>query len=106
MFDEAIYAPDSSNKHFLGYLPNISGSFSISANAGSSYNPGFTNISGAFVGETYTSSQGGGGGNNHNGYKKLGFYASRSSETYGKGGLTYNNVIPASISVKEIIKYI
>lgn len=97
MLNETIYTPDSSNKHFLGYLPNIVGELGRVENV-------ITGQSGAFY-------RGGSEGSyifraNSGSHTPISFDASRCSTTYGWGGLTYNNVIPASVLVKEIIKYI
>ena len=98
MLDETQYVPESSNKHFLGYLPNITASLTAVA-----MNP--FNYTGAFsVGNSSGTVPGPNSGQIQRRY--VDFNASRCSETYGKGGLTFNNVIPASISIKEIIRYI
>ena len=96
MIDENLYVPDSSNKHFLGYLPNITGGIGLSTTQMSS--------SGAFTHWQSGGAQGWDGWNSY-GNRGFSFDASRCSGTYGRGNLTYNNVIPASVSMKMIIKY-
>lgn len=101
LLDESKYKPEP-NRHFLGYLPNITGSLGTNAEY---RNPGvFGSLTGAFYsrGSRYGRDSDGGGANREWGAV---FDAHRCNDTYGKGGLNYNNVIPASISMLMCIKY-
>ena len=89
-------------QEFLGYLPNITGYLS-GISAKSFYNR--PSASGSFIINSYGNNQFAGGGGVANNSADVNFKASNSSDTYGRGNLTYNNVIPACVSMKMIIKY-
>ena len=89
-------------KQYLGYLPNITGTIT----------GGFTrqsggpaaSTSGAFT-HTTQSAYGQGASATQTFFNKIEIAASRSSETYGRDELTFNNVIPASVYTLYCIKY-
>lgn len=91
------YNVDATNKSYLGYLPNVVGEFYSGAECVSA---GGTTNNAFYLGNNPYRGQASGGNNNH-----VKFAASRSSATYGRDGLTYNNVIPAAVQTKLIIKY-
>ena len=89
-------------KQYLGYLPNITGAFGVYGQV-----QVISNTEGAFYYNNDRSNGGtdsGWGSSSAN--RGLGrFNASRSSTTYGRDGLTYANVIPASVYAIYCIKY-